>query len=174
VKKYPGLVNSEGFIELSFKTSSDPTRLRLATIYQSQLKKIGIQLNVQSYDWGTFYSDIKKGRFQLYSLAWVGVKSPDIFQYVYDSKAIPPNGANRGRYRDAQVDELISQAIQAKTLKQQAKLYRALQRRLYQTLACMPLWYEDQYAVMRQGLSGYQLYADGRFDGLMNMRPLLV
>jgi peptide/nickel transport system substrate-binding protein len=170
----PGLVkkdsNNQPIIEFSYKTSNDPTRIRLATIYQSQLKEIGIHLNIQSYDWGTFYSDIKKGRFQLYSLAWVGVKSPDIFQYAFDSNAIPPKGANRGRYRDARADQLIREAGQTQSLEQQAVLYKALQRHLHDTLATIPLWYEDQYSVMRSNISEYPLYADGRLDGLLQVQ----
>ena len=159
--------HNQSIIELSYKTSNDPTRIRLATIYQSQLKKIGIHLNIQSYDWGTFYSDIKQGRFQLYSLAWVGIKSPDIFQYVFDSEAIPPNGANRGRYRDEASDQLIRAAGKTASLQAQAKLYQQLQHRLQTTLAIMPLWYEDQYSVMRSNITGYRLYSDGRLDGLL-------
>ncbi|MBF6056794.1 ABC transporter substrate-binding protein [Thiomicrorhabdus sp. HH1] len=160
----------EGEIELSYKTSNDPTRIRLATIYQDQLKEVGIHLNIQSYDWGTFYNDIKQGRFQLYSLAWVGVKSPDIFQYVFDSAAIPPKGANRGRYRDKQTDQLIRKAAEASSMDEQAKIYRELQMRLYDDLAALPLWYEDQYAVSRSDIEGYRLYPDGRLDGLLFVR----
>ncbi|MDX1795680.1 MAG: ABC transporter substrate-binding protein [Hydrogenovibrio sp.] len=167
VKPY---LNEAGEITLSYKTSSDPTRIRLATIYQSQLKRIGINLKIQSYDWGTFYNDIKQGRFQLYSLAWVGVKSPDIFQYVFDSNAVPPKGANRGRYRDPIADELIREAGAVQSHQKQAELYRQLQVHLQETLAAMPLWYENQYAVMRPNLSGYRLYSDGRFDGLLTVR----
>lgn len=162
-------INSDGMIELSYKTSNDPTRIRLATIYQSQLKNIGIQLKIQSYDWGTFYSDIKQGRFQMYSLAWVGVKSPDIFQYVFDSNAIPPNGANRGRYRDPVADQLIRLAASQQNLDDQAKTYRQLQVHLQESLATLPLWYEDQYCVHRKGVSGYRLFADGRMDGLLKV-----
>jgi len=165
----PGLLNSDGLLEFSYKTSNDPTRIRLATIYQSQLRKIGIHLNVQSYDWGTFYNDIKQGRFQLYSLAWVGVKSPDIFQYVFDSDAIPPNGANRGRYRDVTADQLIQQGLEQTTLEDQANTYRQLQVHLQDTLAAMPLWYEDQYLVARKEITGYQLFNDGRLDGLLQV-----
>lgn len=160
--------HNQELIELSYKTSNDPTRIRLATIYQSQLKPIGIDLKIQSYDWGTFYNDIKKGRFQLYSLAWVGVKSPDIFQYVFASNAIPPKGANRGRYVDAVADDLIQRAGQSDSITEQAQLYRQLQTRLHNQLATMPLWYEDQYVIVRKEVSGYQLFTDGRFDGLLN------
>ncbi|QKI89280.1 ABC transporter substrate-binding protein [Thiomicrorhabdus xiamenensis] len=160
-------------IELSYKTSNDPTRIRLATIYQAQLKPLGIELKIQSYDWGTFYNDIKKGRFQLYSLAWVGVKSPDIFQYVFASNAIPPKGANRGRYVDPVADDLILRAGQSPDLDEQAELYRQLQRRLHASLAAMPLWYEDQYVIHSKQLRGYRLFADGRFDGLLDVHKII-
>ena len=91
-KKYP--------VEITYKTSSDPFRIRLATVIQNQLEKVGIKVYIRSYDWGTFYGDIKSGRFQMYSLSWVGIKTPGIFQYVFHSKSVPPNGANRGRYNN--------------------------------------------------------------------------
>jgi len=165
-------VDTKDGLTLSFKTSSDPTRVRIAAIYQAQLKKIGIKLNIQSYDWGTFYSDIKNGRFQLYSLAWVGVKSPDIFQYVFDSNAIPPKGANRGRYKNELADRLIREANQSSSLTKQAETYRKLQVHLQQTLAIIPLWYEDQYAVTRLGIKGYKVFSDGRFDALLTTKKL--
>jgi peptide/nickel transport system substrate-binding protein len=105
----------------------------------------------------------------MYSLAWVGVKSPDIFQYVFDSDAIPPKGANRGRYRDAKADQLIQQALDQTTLEDQAQTYRDLQVHLQETLATIPLWYEDQYTVSRKEISGYQLFNDGRLDGLLSV-----
>ena len=154
-------------LPLSYKTSANPLRLRLAAVYQDQLRRIGIDLSIQSYDWGTFYADIKRGRFQLYSLAWVGIKSPDIFQYVFHSRSVPPNGANRGRYRDAEVDRLIEAALAAPTVAEQARYYQRLQQRLAETVAMVPLWYEDQFAVQRRALQGYRLYADGRYDGLL-------
>ena len=157
-------------LALSYKTSANPLRLRLAAIYQSMLRDIGIDLTIQSYDWGTFYADIKAGRFQLYSLAWVGIKSPDIFQYVFHSRAVPPVGANRGRYADEVVDGLIEAALAAPTPAEQQRLYVQLQRRLAETVAQVPLWYEDQYAVLHRSVAGYTLAADGRYDGLLGLR----
>ncbi|MCF6179603.1 MAG: ABC transporter substrate-binding protein, partial [Geopsychrobacter sp.] len=52
-------------LELSYKTSNDPFRIRLATVIQSQLEAVGVEIDIRSYDWGTFYGDIKSGRFQL-------------------------------------------------------------------------------------------------------------
>lgn len=153
-------------LHISYKTSSDPFRVRIATILQQQLGRAGILVDVQSYDWGTFYADIKAGRFQLYSLTWVGIKSPDIFRYAFHSDSLPPGGANRGRLRDARIDRMIEQAMVAKDTQQQARIYAALQARLLEQLVYVPLWYEDQYLAARDGISGYSLAMDGNYDAL--------
>jgi peptide/nickel transport system substrate-binding protein len=157
-------------LSMVYKTSSDPFRLRLATIIQNQLAEVGIAVSLRSYDWGTFYSDIKSGMFQMYSLAWVGIKTPDIFRYVFHSDAIPPKGANRGRLRDARVDKLIEDAESQVLLVRQAIHYRTLQSRLLDVMPYVPLWYEDNYTVIRDGFSGYSLALDGNYDGLISVQ----
>jgi peptide/nickel transport system substrate-binding protein len=163
-------------LRLSYKTSSDPFRLRLATVIQAQLARVGIQVKVQSYDWGTFFGDIKAGRFQLYGLTWVGVRMPDIFRYAFHSASTPPNGANRGRYRSDRADWFIEQARAEADPLRQAALYRDLQSLLHAELPYVPLWYEDQVAASRSSVRGYRLAADGNYDALttvMRSSPVL-
>jgi len=154
-------------LHLTYKTSSNPLRVRLATIIQYQLGEVGIDIDVQSYDWGTFYGDIKSGRFQLYSLSWVGLNLPDIFRYVFHSESVPPSGANRGRYDDPVTDKLIEQAAEYNNPERQAVIYRRLQVRLHQQLPYVPLWYEDNILARRKSIRGYTLQTDGNFDGLV-------
>ncbi|MGB5339316.1 MAG: ABC transporter substrate-binding protein, partial [Gammaproteobacteria bacterium] len=153
-------------LTLQYKTSTDPVRIRIATVIQQQLAAVGIDLQLLSYDWGTFYGDIKAGRFQMYSLAWVGIKTPDIFRYAFYSNSLPPEGANRGRLADARVDQLIDAAEQAATLDMQGESYRQVQARLLELLPYIPLWYEDHVVAMRDTISGYRLALDGNYDGL--------
>ena len=119
--------NLDNPLKLVYKTSSRRQSIRLASVLQHQLKQVGIEVELRSYDWGTFYDDIKSGRFQMYSLAWVGIKNPDIFHYVFHSDSAPPNGANRGRYRSEQADTFIETATLATDIQQQSEQYRALQ-----------------------------------------------
>jgi peptide/nickel transport system substrate-binding protein len=174
-EKAKHLLKQSGFDEdhrptITYKTSTDPFRLRLATIIQYQLRQVGIDVSIQSHDWGTFYGDIKAGRFQMYSLAWVGVKSPDIFRYAFHSDAIPPAGANRGHYSDAVADRLMTQAEHSPDRQAQQELYRTLQTRLLKTLPYVPLWFEDHFSLSSTNITGYQLGSDGNFDGLMQIR----
>jgi peptide/nickel transport system substrate-binding protein len=153
-------------LKLSYKTSSNPLRIRIATVMQQQLAQVGIDMDLRTYDWGTFYGDIKAGRFQIYTLSWVGIKMPDIFRYVFHSSAIPPGGANRGRLNHPEIDALIEQAEAAPTLEEQATLYRQLQELLFKELPYVPLWYEDHVLATRKSVKGYRLAADGNYDGL--------
>lgn len=162
--------NEQNRPQIVYKTSSDPFRIRLATIIQHQLGEAGIDVDLRSYDWGTFYGDIKAGRFQMFSLSWVGIKTPDIFRYVFHSEAIPPSGANRGRYLDPQADALIEQAEAGRDLSEQAQGYRQLQTRLLHQLPYVPLWYEDHVFVAQQNISGYSLARDGNYDGLKHVQ----
>jgi peptide/nickel transport system substrate-binding protein len=154
-------------LTISYKTSTDSFRVRLATVLQSQLAQVGIKVNLQSYDWGTFYGDVKAGNFQMYSLAWVGIKTPDIFRYVFYSQSIPPNGANRGRLRDERVDKLIEEAESKSSLEDKAALYQRLQAYLLQELPYVPLWYEDHVFAARKNITGYTMSHDGDYDGLL-------
>ncbi len=161
--------DEENPLELEYKTSSDSFRIRLASIIQAQLAEVGIRVKVRSLDWGTFFGDVKAGRFQMYSLTWVGVRTPDHFRYVFHSDSIPPNGANRGRYRSEQADQFIEQAENADTLEAQAELYRQLQALLLRDLPYVPLWYENQIVAGAKAIRGYELAADGAWDGLLNI-----
>ncbi|MEW8562549.1 MAG: ABC transporter substrate-binding protein [Candidatus Thiodiazotropha sp.] len=157
-------------LRLVYKTSSDPFRIRLATVIQSQLKAVGIEVELRSYDWGTFFGDIKAGNFQLYSLSWVGIRTPDIFNYVFASDSLPPSGANRGRYASEAVDRLLQQLEAADSLEQQAQLYHRIQQQLHADLPYLPLWYEGQVVASSPRISGYRLMRDGNYDGLEQVR----
>lgn len=160
--------NKNNPLRLTYKTSTNAFRVRLATVIQSQLREVGIDVDLRTYDWGTFYGDIKAGNFQMYSLSWVGIKTPDIFHYVFFSKSIPPDGANRGRFRDRAVDQLIEKAESATTLESQAQSYKKLQALLLQKLPYVPLWYENHVFAARKNVSGYHVGLDGNYDGLVD------
>ncbi len=153
---------------LSYKTSTDPFRVRIAHVFQSQLAEVGIQLKISSYDWGTFFGDIKAGRFQVYSLAWVGVNTPDILRYAFHSDSLPPGGANRGRYRSAVTDRLIQEAEIADADLAPA-LYGQAQHRVHDDLVYVPLWYEANVVASR-GLDDYIPRHDGSYLALNKVR----
>ena len=145
-------------LKLVYKTSTDAQRVRLATVMQAQMRPAGIALEIRSLDWGTFFDDVKHGKFQLYGLTWVGIKTPEIYRLAFHSASVPPAGANRGRLQDAGLDKLIEGGD-----------WRGATNRVHQLLPYVPLWYEGQFAVMRQAVRDYVPAPDGNWDGLVTI-----
>ncbi len=88
---------------LTMKTSNEEDVRLLAAVLQQQLAKVGIALDLRSYEFATFYSDVTRGAFQMYSLRWIGGnEQPDIFSYVFSTANFSPKGANRGHYSNPQ------------------------------------------------------------------------
>lgn len=146
---------------LSYKTTKNDLRQRIALVLQEELAAVGVQLDVRFYEWGTFFSDITKGNFQLYTLAWVGIRDPDIYYYTMHSGSIPPAGANRGRYRNQRLDALLEQGRSARTLAARRAIYHEVQRLVAAELPYVHLWHTTNVAVMRREIEGFRLYPAG-------------
>jgi peptide/nickel transport system substrate-binding protein len=152
---------------LTMKTSTDETSRLLAMIMQQQLRDIGIALEVRSFEFATFYADISKGAFQMYTLRWLGGnEDPDIFRYAYDSHMFPPHGANRGRYFNATLDTLIREAGMSGDQAQRRADYVKVQQILAAELPSINLWYLDTVLVHTRRLQNIHISSSGNFDFL--------
>ena len=151
---------------LAMKTSTDETSRLLAMILQQQLREVGIALEVRSFEFATFFSDISKGAFQMYTLRWLGQEDPDTFRYAYDSHMFPPHGANRGRYTNAALDALIREAGTSGDQAQRRTDYVKVQQILAEDLPSINLWYLDAVLVHTKRLGNIRLSSSGNFDFL--------
>ncbi|MDO9050323.1 MAG: ABC transporter substrate-binding protein [Methylotenera sp.] len=151
-------------LKLVYKTSTDAQRVRFATILQAQMQPAGINLEIHSLDWGTFFEDVKQGEFQLFGLTWVGIKTPEIYTKAFSSQSFPPNGFNRGRFADAKLDSLLGKEDWAFTTS-----------RIHEQLPYIPLWYEGQFAALNKNIKNYAPKPDGNWDDLATItRPVTI
>jgi peptide/nickel transport system substrate-binding protein len=141
-----------------------------ARVIQNDLRQVGIDVEVRSYEWATFYGDIRKGNFQLYSLRWIGVSDPDFLYELLDSHNGPPDGRNRGGYANPAVDALLAQARVAPDAERRAELYREVHRIVHADLPYLSLWHNNNVAVLARGLTGFRLHPSGGFEHLAEAR----
>jgi peptide/nickel transport system substrate-binding protein len=154
---------------LSYKTTNIDLRRRIAEALKEQLLQVGIELEIRSYEWGTFFSDVKKGNFHLYSLAWVGVMDPDIFYNIFHSQSAPPNGDNRGRYANAELDRLLELGRATTDEAERKRVYQKAQSIIAADLPYVPLWWWKNIVVKRPEVRGFVPYPDGDFISLKNV-----
>ncbi len=154
-------------MRLTIKTSTDETTRLMAAVLQQQLREIGIRLEIRSAEFGTFYSDVTKGAFQIYALRWIGSnEDPDIFRYAYGSGSFPPKGGNRGRYSNARIDTLLAEAAGSEDRVVRKADYVEVQRILADELPSIPMWYPNNEVVHTQRIANVRPRASGTFDFL--------
>jgi peptide/nickel transport system substrate-binding protein len=181
VKKYPydperakQLLREAGQERLKFTyrlNNDNGTASQTAAIFQQQLREIGVTMEIQGNEFATFFADIIKGNFQAYSLRWLGANNdPDIFNYVFHSKSVPPNGANRGHYSNPRVDELIEFARREGDIEKRKAAYFEVQQIVADELPYINLFYLDVVCVANKRIEGIKLFPAGEFDFLTNIR----
>jgi peptide/nickel transport system substrate-binding protein len=139
---------------LIMKTSNTEDIRLLAAVLQQQLAKVGIALDLRSYEFATFYSDVTRGAFQMYSLRWIGGnEQPDIFSYAFATANFTPKGANRGHYSNARLDALLDDAAQSEDAARRRADYAEAQRILASDLPAINLWYRDTIVVHNRRLT---------------------
>jgi peptide/nickel transport system substrate-binding protein len=139
---------------LTMKTSSaDDVRL-LAAVLQQQFARVGITLDIRSYEFATFYSDVTRGAFQMYSLRWIGGnEQPDIFSYAFSTARFSPKGANRGHYSNVRLDSLLADAAESADANHRRVDYVEAQEILANDLPAINLWYRDTIVVHNKRLT---------------------
>ncbi|MGE5725151.1 MAG: ABC transporter substrate-binding protein [Acidobacteriota bacterium] len=162
---YPA-VNGVRF-HLTMKSSTEESTRLMAAVLQQQLRAVGIALDIRTFEFATFFSDVTKGAFQLYSLRWIGGnEDPDIFEHVFYCSNTPPQGANRSYYCNPQVDRLIDQGRREMAEPKRKADYAQIQRLVAGDLPYINLWYLDNVLVHSRRVKKLELNPSGNYEFL--------
>lgn len=150
---YPAGADGVRF-RVTMKTSTDENTRLLAAVLQQQLARVGIALDLRSYEFATFYADVTRGAFQIYSLRWIGGnEQPDIFTHALSTARFSPKGANRGHYSNPRLDALLDDAAQDPDQAHRRADYAEVQRILATDLPAINLWYKNTVIVHNKRLT---------------------
>jgi peptide/nickel transport system substrate-binding protein len=162
---YPD-VNGTRF-HITMKTSTDENTRLMVAVMQQQLREVGIALDIRSFEFATFFSDVTHGAFQMYGLRWIGGnEDPSIFEYAFHSAKFPPNGANRAFYSNARLDALVDQARREAAPEVRKPLYAEVQQIVANDVPYINLWYLDNVLVHTRRVRNLKLNPAGNYDFL--------
>jgi peptide/nickel transport system substrate-binding protein len=154
-------------LHLTMKTSTEESTRLMAAVLQQQLREVGIVLDIRTFEFATFFSDVTRGAYQVHSLRWVGGnEDPDIFEYVFHSAKFSPHGANRTYYANPRVDALIDQARAELEQNARKRIYAEIQRILAGDLPYINLWYLENVMVHTRRVQNLTLNPPGNYDFL--------
>jgi peptide/nickel transport system substrate-binding protein len=160
---------------ITYKTSSNKLRVAIATVIASMLRQVGIGVDLRVYEFATFYADVKKGNFQMFSMQIPEISEPDLYIQFFASWRIPTRenldaGANRMRYRSPEVDALIEKGRRTLDRPGRIAVYHDIQRILARDIPVISLWHEDNIVAMRQQVHGFNILPTATMPSLAEVR----
>jgi ABC-type transport system substrate-binding protein len=158
-------------VKLTLKTTTEESSRLLAAVLQEQWRKVGVDLEVRPLEFATLFSDMARGSFDIFTLRWIGANNdPDtFFDYVFDSRKTPPAGANRGHYRNPEIDTLLDRARVETDQEKRRELFSKVQKIIAEDLPYVSLWFMDNVSVHRKRISGVELSPTGDYDFLRSI-----
>ncbi|MQA93094.1 MAG: ABC transporter substrate-binding protein [Streptosporangiales bacterium] len=126
---------------------------RIAQSYAQDLKECGIQVTLspvrQGDYYGTYLADARnatEGKWDITAPGWIpdwfGNNGRTVLQPLFDSGSCPPAGVNYGCYQSDRVDDLMDQALTAKSEDEAAGLWAQADRQIMEDAAIVP--FQDQ------------------------------
>ncbi len=174
VQKAKALLDEAGYapkangqrLALRYSATNNPSSMAMARILAASFAKAGVKLTLRSYEWGIFYSDILKGRFDIYSLRWIGVFEPRFRYRLLHSSQTPPQGRNRGYYQNAQMDIWLEASQHAKTPEARRAWQQKIHQRMLIDLPFLPLWQRKNAVIVHRRVRNFVQHPSGGFETL--------
>lgn len=161
-----------GHRELSLLTSTDRARVTVARAITQMFTDVDLAVRVVPLDLGVLFERLDRGDFDLAILQIPEFTEPNLLRWFFHPDAIHGaggEGRNRARYRSVELGALLDEASRDPEVAHRRRLYRRASELLRSDMPVVPLWHEDQVAVVSQRAAGFALSAEGRWAALSRL-----
>ena len=111
-------------ITLNMYITNETFRQKAATILQSYWQAIGVELKINTVEWGTFSETAASGKADVFAMAWSWYPDPYFFfDKMFATSAIGTLGNGQG-YSNPEVDQLLSDALIETDQAKRAEMYK--------------------------------------------------
>lgn len=166
VKPYPqdlekakALLAEAGYadgVNLNIFVSGD-VRNRSAQVVQAQLKEIGVNVDINVYEWGAFQDAINAGQHDMLILGWTNTTCDPEYSTtpLFHSKNCGASG-NRAFLKDEKLDGMIDAASSETDAAKRMQGYKDIQAYLNEICPWVPLYYKNDMVGRQKDLVGFQ------------------
>ncbi|MEO0292768.1 MAG: ABC transporter substrate-binding protein [candidate division WOR-3 bacterium] len=163
-------LNEEGYIvkdgkvfELELNDYDGDTRIE--TIFQEDLKKVGIKLNIKKVTWAKHMRSLHEFDFKITGIGFSGSLFPDP-EFVYHSKyADKKNSNNIWGLKNKRVDEICEEYSREFDINKRVKLLKELDSILVSQYMMAMFWYSDNVRILYWNKFGTPEFVLDRFSG---------
>jgi peptide/nickel transport system substrate-binding protein len=162
----------EGEAPVTLLTSTERSRVTLARVIAQMLGDAGLVVAVVPLDLGVLLARLDAGDFELAVLQIPELTEPNVLSWFFHPRGVPGEGGqgkNRARYRSGAAAALFDRAAAIGDRSERRALYGELLVLMAADLPVVPLWHEDQIAVVSPRARGFRPSAEGRWLALARL-----
>ena len=141
-----------------------PNARRVAEMMQEDLSKVGVNVEIVSYEWGEYLKkSMEEGRKGAVILGWTGDNGdPDNFlDTLLGCNAV--GGNNRAQWCNKEFSDLLAKAKQTTDVAERTKLYEQAQVIFKEQAPWFTIAHSTQYVPMRSEVTGFVMSPLGDF-----------
>lgn len=136
----------------------NPNAKLMAEMMQADLKKVGIDVEIVSYEWGEYLKRSKAGEHDMVLLGWTGDNGdPDNFLNQLLSCGAAKDGGNRSRWCYKAFDDDVTQAKQTSDIKKRTALYKDAQVQFKDQAPWVTIAHSVVYEPIRKNVVNYKV-----------------
>jgi len=145
--------------KFTFLNNNNPKRKKVMLIIIEQLKQIGIQADLQDYEWSVFLDKTKKHQFDACYSAWqLGVTPEDPYQ-IWHSSQSEGEGSNFISYNNPESDKMLEENRTVFDETQRVELLKRWQKIIYDDQPTTFLWSEPSRYLYSDRFKNTRWYA---------------
>jgi dipeptide transport system substrate-binding protein len=134
----------------------NPHGRTMGEMMQADLARVGIKVELVTYDWPTYLSKVKRGEHDMAQLGWSGDNGdPDNFLYTLFSCDAVTRGSNNARYCRPDFNRLITDARATSDVQVRSDLYARALAMLAADEPVVPLVHSTVFRLMSTKVAGY-------------------
>lgn len=159
VEKAKEYLKKSGIQNPSFTlfVNDNTTRLQLAQIIQANLKEIGIDMTIETLEWGTYLQKTAQGEHQALLGGWVsGTSDADIVFFPLLHSSSHGGAGNRAFYTNKNLDAIIEEARIASTPEERKALFKKGQEILQEEAPFGLLLYKNENIGLNKRVKGFE------------------
>jgi len=147
---------SSGVSNPSLTISTNPSYVDLIELMQSDLKKIGIELEIDVMPPSTLRQKRSKGELEAFRASWIA-DYPDAENYLslFYSKNKTPNGPNYTFFDSKTYDSLYNIALSSTNMDKRLSSYQMLDSIVIEEAAVIPLFYDQVVRFKHKSLKNF-------------------
>ncbi len=155
-----GYPEGEGLPKLTLGYNTGVGHDTIAQFVQGNLADIGVDFDIEGYEWGTYLDLIQGGTVTFFRLGWLA-DYPIMDNFLYPMFYSGNVGAdNMTQYDNPEVDELFVKARSTPDEKERLELYREIERIILDDAPEIPLMFYKTSRVYGKNVAGYIRTAD--------------